>query len=199
MRTKDFRQRTPFGIRLMSLFAYADVARRGFLLVRRVLSNDGEDPMWVHDARSAVNIFSIVYIFESLIACYPGWISMEGVDMKHMYEHHFPCAVLGMALSFHLSKLDRLDSFLETCDLPFAVGLLTQFCEAVRLHSHSTTRMFCTRTFTDSVRTRTRSGSWRARFFLVRTHGPQKSFSDFSVSSSYLVLVSLSNMLCTSM
>ena len=57
---------------------------------------------------------------------------MEGVDFMHMWEHHIPCTLIGLALSYFLlgSSEDVASNFLSTARVPFSVGLVTQFCES---------------------------------------------------------------------
>jgi len=128
-RQRNFGIRTPAVVRFCVLLGYADIARRGVSLL--LSAYDGEEAKWVAEARNAIVVYSSVYTFESLYSLYPGWISMHGVDMKHMYEHHFPCMILGIALMMHFRTMDqsRLGDFLKIARLPFAMGLVTQLCE----------------------------------------------------------------------
>ena len=65
-------------------------------------------------AKYSVTIFTLLYSLEFLWSLYPGWISMYGVNMKHMWEHHFPGMLLGIALVVHFHRADReAASFLD--------------------------------------------------------------------------------------
>ena len=122
--------RTPFVIRVFILAGYFDIARRGIDLLANS-DNRIEEKEWISRATQALGVYTAIYSFESLYSIFPGWISMEGVDMKHMYEHHYPCMVLGIAIMFHFRTMqqDRLGGFFEIAQYPFAMGLATQFCE----------------------------------------------------------------------
>ena len=65
-------------------------------------------------AKRSVVAFSILYAVEFLWSVYPGWISMYGVNMRHMWEHHFPGMLLGLALVVHFNRADsEAPSFLD--------------------------------------------------------------------------------------
>jgi hypothetical protein len=114
---------TPFVFRVVVLALYMYVAICGLKLLY-----DGFDFEFATDSVSA---FTILYAVEFLWSLYPGWISMYGVNMKHMWEHHFPGMLLGFALIYHFQFSDpAAPSFMDHAKFPFAVGLSTQFCES---------------------------------------------------------------------
>jgi hypothetical protein len=126
-RERNLGKRTPIVVRALVLAGYLDIARRGFTLLSNV-----NNPSWTLCAKDAILVYTLTYTIETLIAIYPGWISMEGVDFMHMWEHHIPCMLIGLALTYFLfgSTEDVASNFLSTARVPFSVGLVTQLCES---------------------------------------------------------------------
>mmetsp|Transcript_8936 Transcript_8936/g.12985 ORF Transcript_8936/g.12985 Transcript_8936/m.12985 type:complete len:238 (+) Transcript_8936:3-716(+) len=122
-----FGKRTPLIPRFLSLLGYCEVARRGAALL---FAND-VDSRILH-ARFGVLVYTTVYLVETFLALCLHWISLQGVHMQHMYEHHLTGLGLGLALSLHiLINSDSWDDLLvDLCHLPLSVGLLAHSCEA---------------------------------------------------------------------
>ena len=97
---------TPMVLRMMVFLMYVYVS---FCGVELLVGGFG----W-SKARRSVLAFSILYAVEFCWSLYPGWISMYGVNMKHMWEHHFPGMLLGLALFVHFNRADsEAPSFLD--------------------------------------------------------------------------------------
>lgn len=89
---------------------------------------------WCFSAGQAIQFFVLVYVVESILSIYPGWISMWRVHMQHMYEHHFPGAIMGIAIYWCLGDTEskntlQIPFFWKMCQWPFSIGLMTGFCE----------------------------------------------------------------------
>lgn len=131
---RDFRNRTPLLLRCLVMVAYFEIARRGVAMLMFATPTFPSEK-WFHDARRVLVLYTFTYAAEMLWAIYPGWISMEGVDMKHMYEHHLPGVLVGACLCWHLfgtvatEETSLETSFLSISHVAFCVGLVTQFCE----------------------------------------------------------------------
>jgi len=153
---KRYGELTPWPLRWFALIGYLEYSIRGISLIPTIwdtsfgrflrtcplplkMLSKGEitsiPGSWCEEAEQAINLFMIVYVIESIICVYPGWISMHKVSMGHMYEHHFPGAVMGAAIWWNLKKTvennpEELPDFWQICQWPFAVGLISGLCEA---------------------------------------------------------------------
>ena len=132
-RERDFRSRTPMLLRFVVMLAYFEIARRGVAMLMYATPTFPSEK-WFDDARAVLVVYTSTYVAEMGWALYPGWISMEGVDMKHMYEHHLPGVIVALCLCWHIfggnadTTLEE-KSFLSISHVAFCVGLTTQFCE----------------------------------------------------------------------
>lgn len=121
-----FGKRTPVIPRILALLGYYEVARRGAALL---FANDDDNK--IRHAWFGVMIYTAVYLVETFLALCLHWISLQGVHMQHMYEHHLTGFGLGMGLSLHIliNSGSWENLLVDLCHLPLSVGLLAHSCE----------------------------------------------------------------------
>lgn len=119
--------RTPCMFRVLLLVAYAQLVREGAMLLFLVNDSAG---MRYH-TYVGIWLYTGVYCVETFFALGFHWISMQGVHMLHMYEHHLTGFVVGMALCIHtvLCPGSWTDFIFDICHLPLSIGFFAQLCE----------------------------------------------------------------------
>ena len=95
---------TPWTVRVVILFMYGSIVWQGAHLLRLYLMDGIMAILPTDSIHLGLQTILVVHGLEIFIAYAFGKVSMEGIRVRFLYEHHFPVFIIAFAAKIHYSS-----------------------------------------------------------------------------------------------